>query len=108
MTTSESVHGSRPGAVSPFLVRSRRTRSAIIQRTISRSLLYLVITVGAIIFVWPLAWLVSSSLKPDHEVFIFPPNLIPSDFVWNAYPEALAGFKFAERLRNTMINSCRR
>ena len=102
MTTSDAVRESGRSVVSPVTFRTRKTRSAIIQRTISRSLLYLVITVGAIIFVWPLAWLVSSSLKPDHEVFIFPPNLIPSDFVWNAYPEALAGFKFVNRLRNTM------
>ena len=104
MTTSDAARESGPATatISPVLVRSQRTRSAVMQRTLGRSLLYLVIIAGAIVFAWPLAWLVSSSLKPDHEIFIFPPNLIPSDFIWNAYPEALAGFNFIERLRNTM------
>ena len=56
----------------------RSATRAVILRWLERFFLYGVLTVGALVFVAPLIWLVSTSLKPESEVFLFPPSLIGS------------------------------
>lgn len=104
MTNSTAEAQPRPDEASDHgaSVQTRRNTVVVVQRILSRGFLYVVIAVGATVFFWPLGWLVSSSLKPDADIYLFPPNLIPSTFEWEAYPEALKGFVFFERLRNTM------
>ena len=40
-------------------------------------LLHLVLFAGALVFMVPLYWLVTTSLKPDYRVGVFPPDLYP-------------------------------
>jgi len=81
-----------------------RARSGIRWAYLIRQVLrYLAVIVGAIIFAFPLVWLVGTSLKPESDVFVFPPNLIPREFHWENYPEALVRFPFAQGFKNTMI-----
>ncbi len=72
-------------------------------RLITRTALYSTIILGAIIFIFPLVWMVTTSFKPEKNVFEFPPSLIPSSFEWINYPEALERFPFVLGFRNTMI-----
>ncbi len=43
-------------------------------RALLRLGLYLVIGAGAVVFIAPLIWLVSTSLKPNDEILLFPPS----------------------------------
>ncbi len=73
-----------------------------IERILSRSVLYTALVVGTIVFTVPLIWMVSSSFKPEGQVFQYPPSLIPSRFqAWN-YTDALAQFPFLVAFKNTM------
>jgi ABC-type glycerol-3-phosphate transport system permease component len=72
-------------------------------RLYAQTPLYLVVLVGAVIFAFPLVWLVGTSLKPESDVFLFPPNLIPRQLVWVNYPDALVLFPFVQGFLNTMI-----
>ncbi len=86
-------------------IEAPRVRAGSIswQRIGTRGLIYIALIGGAAIFILPLAWLVTTSVKPEPDVFLFPPNLIPSSFEWRTYPGALARFPFLHLLRNTMI-----
>ena len=61
-------------------------------------------------FVLPLVWMVSTSLKPDEQIFaregISPPislqSLLPSPVQWSNYTEALNTVPFGAYLRNTL------
>lgn len=59
------------------------------RRSLTRSLraapLYAGLIVGAITTLFPFLWMVSTSLKPDLELFRTPPQLIPSPFVPENY-----------------------
>ncbi|MED3645498.1 carbohydrate ABC transporter permease [Halalkalibacterium halodurans] len=44
------------------------------------------------IMVYPILWMVASSLKPASEIFSQASSLIPSEFVWSNYPDGWAGF----------------
>ncbi|HIE50579.1 MAG TPA: carbohydrate ABC transporter permease [Armatimonadetes bacterium] len=52
-------------------------------------LLHEALLTGALIFILPFVWLVSTSLKPDEQIFVFPPQWIPRPFQWKNYPDAL-------------------
>ncbi len=79
------------------------TAMTTMSRSLPRIILYLTLIFGAIVFIFPLVWMVSTSLKPMPDVFLFPPNFIPSSFQWTNYTEALELFPFMRSFRNTMI-----
>ncbi len=89
----------------PVLPASRR-RTNIASRAVSiggRALALLVLLVGAVGFVFPLAWMISTSLKDLSEVFTVPPVWIPATLHWENYPNSLTYFPFPLYLRNTLI-----
>lgn len=87
-------------------VRAQRIPTTNLRRTgvvlLPVIIVYVVVISGAIVFAFPLVWLVGTSLKPENEVFLFPPNLIPHTVQWDNYPQALALFPFLNGLKNTM------
>jgi len=69
-----------PVAVTPGFRRSRLQKAA--RQLLSHS----VLIVGSIAFGLPLFWMISTSLKPTYQVFVWPPQWIPHPFVWGNYP----------------------
>ncbi|MFN3330957.1 MAG: carbohydrate ABC transporter permease [Caldilinea sp.] len=57
----------------------------------------------AILFLIPLLWMLSSSLKPTYQIFETPPRWIPIPPRWENYSEALTTLPFALYLRNTAV-----
>ena len=60
-------------------------RAAIVRRLI----VYGLLGAGSLVFLLPLIFMISSSLKPDYQIFDFPPRLIPNPAAWQNYPQAL-------------------
>lgn len=56
---------------------------------VGKTLLYAFAVGGGIVFIIPFIWMLSTSLKPSAEVFIFPPEWIPSQFQFQNYVQAL-------------------
>ncbi len=46
---------------------------------------YALMTVLAVIFLAPLAWMITASLKTESEVMVTPPTFFPRDFQWENY-----------------------
>ncbi|WP_303801830.1 carbohydrate ABC transporter permease [Alicyclobacillus macrosporangiidus] len=72
---------------------------------VRKALTYLLLIAMTFVFVLPFLWMLSSSLKGNQEIFIFPPELIPKHFMWKNYPEALTYIPFLRYLVNTLIIS---
>jgi len=92
-------------AQAPTLSASR-SRSKVLLRAATitgRALALLVLLVGAAAFVFPLVWMLSTSLKDESEVFTVPPVWIPAVIRFSNYPESLTFFPFLLYLRNTLI-----
>lgn len=62
----------------------------------------ILVTVGAVLMMIPLAWMVSTSLKDEGEVFITPIRWIPSQIRWQNYPEALVFVPYSRYFFNTV------
>jgi multiple sugar transport system permease protein len=50
---------------------------------------FIIIVIGAIILMVPLAWMLSTALKSDGEVFIVPIRWIPTKIFWSNFPDAV-------------------
>ncbi len=57
----------------------------------------------AVLFLAPALWMISSSLKPDYEIFATPPTLWPTSPRWQNYTEALTSLPFGRFAVNTLI-----
>lgn len=64
---------------------------------------YIVLVLGACIVLLPFAWTLSTSLKPLEEAFRWPPNFIPSRFMWSNYSQALEKLDMIKCTGNTLI-----
>ncbi len=76
---------------------------AAIGRRLSRGALYLGLIAGGAMTLFPFAWMVSTSLKPDAELFTLPPRLIPSPFAPENYGRVAEAFPLGRFLLNSLI-----
>ncbi len=74
-------------------------RSKDIKTIIVFSMLVLV----AVFFILPILWLVTTSLKPESQVFTL--NLIPDNFQWDNYTKIFDRIPFLSYLRNSTLIS---
>lgn len=68
----------------------------------SRVLAFLLLALGAVILLLPLVWMVSTSLKPEHQVFDYPPRIIPTTFDLANYLEVFTKAPFARQFLNSI------
>src|SRR5512135_3350730 len=68
-----------------------------------RLLNFTVLLIGAVIMITPFAFLISSSLKTETQVFQYPIQWIPDPVRWMNYVEALTQKPFLLYFMNTMV-----
>lgn len=83
-------------------------RSAILSDTrmvaiLQRATVYIILIGGLVVVLFPLAWMLSASIKPKSEIFSFPPTWIPSVPLFSNYPKGLETMKFGMALTNTLL-----
>lgn len=57
-------------------------------RISKKTLLYLVLIVGAIIAFFPFYWMLNTSLKTTQQVYLYPPAWLPDPIAWSNYRDA--------------------
>jgi multiple sugar transport system permease protein len=77
--------------------------SASRARVVNHSLIYLLVTVGAVVMIFPLLWTVSTSLKTLDQLVGTRIVLIPNPIAWENYVEIFRITPILLNLRNTMI-----
>jgi len=73
------------------------------RRTVGRVLLYLALAIVGLAAIIPVYWLISSSVKPSAEIFVFPPKWIPSSFHWQNFVDAWNSAPFGRMYINSFI-----
>ncbi len=89
-----------PGTQPRQPARGRRRRRAML--ALARHGTAIVI---AVVFLIPLLWMLSGSLKSNADIFRFPPSLWPAHPQWSNYPRALSYIPFWRYLANSVIVS---
>ena len=90
----------RTRALEGLLFQNKRSLTVL-----NQSITYIILIGAAIAFLLPLAWMISTSLKPKDQIFTYPLVWIPDPIQWDNYPEALnnPSFKFLLFLKNSLI-----
>ena len=83
--------------------RTRYSTSYRVFRAVRRVLLYTFLIVASLVFLVPLFWQVTASLKEQGQVFAYPPQWIPDPWMWENYPEAIRRAPLWTWLGNTTI-----
>lgn len=86
----------------PQLLRAHSIRTQFV-RSLGQLAIYAALIVLALLWMLPMVWMVSTSLKVDRQVMRFPPVWIPNPVDWANYPEALRFIPFFLYMRNTLI-----
>lgn len=75
------------------------------ERVAQNVVAYIVLSIGLVIIMIPLIWMVSTALKDLQQVFRFPPTIIPDPVRWSNFREALTKdtLPFAAFYRNTIV-----
>ncbi len=68
-------------------------------------LVYGLLIILSLIFLFPLFWMITSALKANHQIFIWPPQWIPDPFQWSNFADAFSNplLPFDRFIANTMI-----
>jgi len=67
-----------------------------------KTIITILIIPGAILFIAPFLWMVSTSLKDPKLVFLMPPQLIPNPVLWDNYVRAMTRLPFGHYAMNTI------
>lgn len=84
-------------------VTATLARGRFRSRTIRRAGLYLVLAAGALVMLFPFAWMVSTSLTSDAQLFATPPRLIPSPAVPANYGRVADAFPLGRFVVNSLV-----
>lgn len=61
------------------------------------------VVIGAVLILFPVVWMLSTSLKDLSQIFHYPPELIPHPFRWSNYRDAWNVVPFSRYLMNTVM-----
>lgn len=88
----------------PSVLRSL-TSSRRNQRLVGTTITYIILFIGAAILMIPLFWMISTSIKPQDQIYTYPIVWIPREFVWQNYPQVFESVAFARFLWNSTVLS---
>ena len=64
---------------------------------------YAALSILSLIFLFPLAWMITTSLKTNAEVLANPTALFPAVPQWGNYPEVITALNYWQETLNTLI-----
>ena len=89
--------------LTPAQQRRRGAARRRAKRIVLHAIVYIVMTVLAVVFLLPIFWMASTSLKLPQEIFAWPPEWIPSSPQWGNYEEAFSKYPLARYMLNSAI-----
>lgn len=95
-STLSAVRGPFAITLRPTMLTRRRRRQLM-----RYGLIYLFMTALACIFMLPIFWMLSTSLKLPQEIFAFPMEWVPSELQWANYTEAFSKYPLGRFLLNS-------
>src|SRR5579875_3244315 len=78
-------------------------RRARTRRHLWAAAVYAILLVLGAVVLLPVLWMLSTALKPQSQIFSFPPVYLPHPLVWSNFISALSEEPFALYARNTLF-----
>jgi multiple sugar transport system permease protein len=61
---------------------------SLLSRWSERTALYVLLSLIALVMLWPFIWMLVTSLKPNTEMFAYPPTILPAEITFEHYVKA--------------------
>lgn len=74
-------------------------------KRLKASVKYIVLATVSIIFVFPIAWAIVCSFKPEAEILSYPPKWIPNNFTFSNYTFVLEKYPYMEWVKNSLLTA---
>ena len=71
--------------------------------TINKIIVYILLSIGSFIMIFPFIWMILSAFKTSQEIIAFPPKLFPSQFNFSNFIKAFQMAPFAKYFFNSVI-----
>ncbi len=79
--------------------RIDRRRTLVVRRTFT----YVLLTLISLLFIGPILWMLSGSLKSINEILRYPPTILPEVFRWENYLQVFTLQPFGRQLLNSVL-----
>lgn len=63
--------------------------------SLSKTAVYILLTIGALVMIIPFVWMLSTSLKDQQQLFAWPPSWLPNPFIWKNYTDVWTRINFS-------------
>lgn len=90
-------------ALRTFSIPVARKGSISRDKLVGDLIAYVVIVAGAAVLMVPLVWMISTALKQNYEVFLFPPRWIPERLMWSNFAYVFELMPYGRFMLNTAI-----
>lgn len=70
---------------------------------ITNTVVFVILALGAVTMLFPLFWMISTSIKESQHVFKIPPQWIPKPVVWSKYVDVWKITPLLKGIKNSMI-----
>jgi len=86
-------------------VLSRQHRKNRIGRVVQQLIIYALLLFFSLLFLFPLFWMLTTALKPNAQIYLWPPQWIPNPPQWSNFSDALTNpyLPFSRFFTNTVI-----
>ena len=74
-----------------------------VKRRITNILLFVILSLGAVLILFPIAWMLSTALKSAPEIAMYPPRLLPEKLMFKNFAIAWSKAPFTRYTINTLI-----
>jgi len=85
--------------------REAHLSAVVLGRLLTNASVYALLTLVAVIVLFPIIWMFLTSFKPEHEVQQFPPTILPKTWTFGAYDQVLTLYPFVRFLVNSLLIS---
>jgi ABC-type glycerol-3-phosphate transport system permease component len=92
-------------ATQTIAVRPAWWQSKSLQRTVVKSTVFVILFIGSLSYMAPLAWMLSTALKSNDQLYQIPSPWIPNPIMWENFGKAVNTFPFWLFFRNSLITS---
>src|SRR4051794_7030860 len=103
ITRTSGPSGTSDAAAQPAVPVATRTRARTLWLAVRPVLVQALLVLAGLSFLVPFLWMLSTSLKDDQHIFIYPPQWIPDPMVFDNYVRAVRYIPYALYMANTLV-----
>src|SRR5262245_14007097 len=81
----------------------RSVLTTFVARHGQRTATYIVLCVGVLMILFPLAWSFSAALKPNSQIFVIPMEWFPREFQWQNFVRPFQEKPFPRYFLNSLL-----